>query len=84
MMTRLFWRATGERAVRTAAQSLLAVAGVDGIGLLDIDWAAAGSVAGAAALASVLTSVVLSGVGPTGPGLTEAATSTRHTLPPTA
>lgn len=46
-----------ERAVRTAAQAALGVVGAGTMGLLDVDWATVGSVAGLAAVVSVLTSV---------------------------
>lgn len=57
MFTLLFWKATVERAVKTAAQSAAALLVGDGIGLLTVDWTAVGSVAGLAAVVSVLTSV---------------------------
>lgn len=72
MTTLKFWKAAVERAVRTPAQVLLAALGVGGAGLVDVDWSATGWLCGGAALASILTSVVVSGVGPAGPGLTEA------------
>ncbi|MEV4457000.1 holin [Microbispora sp. NPDC049633] len=46
-----------ERAVRTAAQAALGVVGVGAIGLLDVSWPTVGSVAGLAAVVSLLTSV---------------------------
>lgn len=58
MLTTSFWKGAGERAIKTAAQSLLAVLGVTGLGFGDVDWAASLSVAGVAALASILTSIV--------------------------
>jgi len=63
MFTKTFWIQALERAVKTAAQSALALLTANGTGLLDIDWTALGSVAGLAAVASVLTSVVTSGFG---------------------
>ena len=57
MFTKSFLKGAAERAIKTAAQSLLGVLGVGGIGILDVDWQGALSVALAAALASVLTSV---------------------------
>jgi Putative lactococcus lactis phage r1t holin len=54
----LAWvRGAAERAIKTAAQSLLAVLGVGGLGILDIDWAGTLSVAALAGLTSILTSV---------------------------
>lgn len=52
-----FWLGAAERAIKTIAQSLVAVLGVAGTGLLTVDWVAALSVAGAAGLASLLTSI---------------------------
>lgn len=52
-----FWKGAAERALKTAAQVIVAMITVGTTGLLDIDWPAALSVAGAAALASLLTSV---------------------------
>lgn len=52
-----FWKGATERAVKTVAQSLVAVVGVTGVGLLSIDWTGALSVAAAAGLASLLTSI---------------------------
>ncbi|WP_263165383.1 holin [Streptomyces sp. SCSIO ZS0520] len=71
MGTAAFWRATGERAVRTFAQAELALLTGDGLGVLDIDWGEALSVGGLAAIAAVLTAIVAYGAGPVGPGLTE-------------
>ncbi|MEV7804973.1 holin [Microbispora sp. NPDC088329] len=48
---------TGERAVRTAAQAALGIVGAGQLGLLDVNWPTVGSVAGLAAVVSVLTSV---------------------------
>lgn len=55
--TKQFWLGALERAIKTVAQSLVAVLGVAGTGLLTVDWVAALSVAGAAGLASLLTSI---------------------------
>lgn len=58
-----FWKKTVERAIRTAAQALLALWGTQVSGVLDVDWVQAGSVAVLAALSSVLMSIVATGVG---------------------
>ena len=55
--TKSFWAGTFERAVKTAAQSLIAVIGTGTLGILDVDWLTALSVAGLATVLSVLTSV---------------------------
>lgn len=70
MLTTLFWRATAERAVRTAAQTLVATLGLDTLGVLDVDWGQGFSLAGSAALLAVLTGIASSG-GTEGPGITE-------------
>jgi hypothetical protein len=58
-----FWKKTVERAIRTAAQALLALWGTQVSGVLDVDWMQAGSVAALAALTSVLMSIIATGVG---------------------
>lgn len=70
MLTVAFWRATSERAVRTAAQTLVATLGLETIGVLDVAWGAGLSLAGSAALLAVLTGIATSG-GTEGPGITE-------------
>jgi hypothetical protein len=57
MFTKAFWAGTLERAVKTAAQTLVAVLGV-GTGLLHLDWVSALDVTAAATVLSVLTSLV--------------------------
>jgi len=57
MWTSIFWRQTAERAVKTAAQAGAAFFVVGSTGVADVDWATVGGVAGAAAVASVLTSL---------------------------
>lgn len=53
---KLFWIAAGERAVKTFAQSLVALFAA-GVTILNIDWQQGLAVAATAALVSVLTSV---------------------------
>jgi hypothetical protein len=70
MLTYHFWELTLERAVKTFAQSLLAILSANGVGLLTVSWLPALSTAGAAALLSVLTSMTSSPVGePNSPSL---------------
>lgn len=80
--TKAFVIATAERAIKTFAQSLLAVVGVTGIGIGDVDWVTAFSVAGVATLASVLSSIISAGFGGDGPSLTNAETidAPKHSL----
>jgi hypothetical protein len=63
MFTYLFWRFAFERALKTFAQTLVALLGVGGIGLLNAPWASTLSVAGMAALLSVLSSIASTQVG---------------------
>lgn len=70
MLTVAFWRATSERAVRTAAQTLVAALGLDTLGVLQANWSDGLSLAGGAAVLAVLTALTTSG-GAEGPGLTE-------------
>lgn len=69
MFTAAFWAAVFERAVKTFAQSLVAAIGTDATGLLDVNWQAALSIAGLAAVLSVLTSIASAGTGRKGPSL---------------
>ncbi|MER5274344.1 holin [Streptomyces sp. NPDC002809] len=70
MLTVAFWRATSERAVRTAAQTLVAALGLDTLVVLNANWGDGLSLAGGAAVLTVLTALATSG-GAEGPGLTE-------------
>lgn len=69
MWTASFWKATAERALRTLAQSLIAVLAVGQTNILSVDWQQALAVAATATVLSVLTSIVASGVGTPGPSL---------------
>lgn len=72
MWTKAFWQAIGERAVKTFAQSLLAVGLVGMTDLLSVDWTAALSAAGAATLLSILSSVAIGAATDGSPSLTGA------------
>lgn len=61
--TGAFWADTFERAVRTAAQAALGIVGAGQLGLFEVDWAAVGSVAGLAAVVSLLMSFAAGGTG---------------------
>ena len=56
-MTKQWWRAAGIRAIKTAAQTAVALIGTGAVGVTDLDWARIASVAGVAAVLSLLTSV---------------------------
>jgi hypothetical protein len=62
MFTVKFWKDAAERAIRTAAQALLALWATDVTGVLAVDWVQAGSVAALAALTSILMSIIATGV----------------------
>lgn len=57
MFTRVFWAGAAERALKTVAQSVAAVLGVGAVGILSVDWPQTLSVAAAAGLLSILTSI---------------------------
>ena len=57
MFTRAFLYALLERAIKTFAQTAAAMLVAAGTGLLDADWITVASVAGMAALVSVLASI---------------------------
>ena len=69
MWTTEFWRAAVERAIRTIAQTAVALLISAGTGLLDTSWLPVLSIAGMAGLLSLLTSIGANGVGPAGPSL---------------
>lgn len=72
-----FWAATGERAIGTFAQALLAVIGAGAMSIIAVDWPAAIGTAALAAALSVLKSVTAGTIGD-GPGLGTAETLTAH------
>lgn len=57
MFTKTFWKDSAERAVKTFAQSMVAVTTAGATGVLDVDWVNALSVSLLATLVSVLTSI---------------------------
>ena len=56
-MNKAWWRAAGIRAIKTMAQTGVALIGTGAVGFTDLDWARIASVAGVAAVLSLLTSV---------------------------
>ncbi len=70
IFTLSFWTAAGERALKAFAGALLAFLPASASGSLpDLNWGDMLTFAGYAALASVLFSIVSSGVGGAGPSL---------------
>lgn len=59
LMTKDFWSYAGERAIKTFAQAAIASLGAGTVGLFAIDYVGLLSVAGGAALLSILTSISL-------------------------
>jgi glyoxylate carboligase len=57
MFNKEFWKAVAERGVKTLAQSAAATLIAAGTGIINTDWAGVVSVAGMAAVISVLTSI---------------------------
>ena len=74
MFTLSFAKAAAERAIKTLAQSLIAILAVGQTTVLSVDWQAALAVAATATLLSVLSSVASAGMGNTGPSLVNEAT----------
>lgn len=72
MFTLVFWKAAAERSLKTFAQAAAALLVGNGTGLLDTDWRSVLSVAGIAAVVSVLTSIGSDALTGEGPSLTNA------------
>lgn len=71
-MTKAFIKATLERAIKTFAQTLVAVLGIGLTDVLAVDWKAALSAAAAATVLSILTSLGSDWATGNGPSLTNA------------
>jgi hypothetical protein len=69
MFTLPFWKAAFERAIKTFAQVFVGFIVIGQTSAAGLDWANAASIAGVAALASVLTSLVSDKIGDNGPSL---------------
>lgn len=66
MLKYSFWRDAAERAIKTAAQVLVAFLGADVADVFAVDWKRAAGIALGAAVASLLSSVASVNVGTTG------------------
>lgn len=56
-MTKLWWKAAANRAVRTMAQTAVALLGTGAIGVMDVDWISVISASALAGIVSILTSI---------------------------
>lgn len=56
-MNEQFWRATGIRAIKTFAQTAVALIGTNAVGVTAVDWVGVASGATLAGIISVLTSI---------------------------
>jgi hypothetical protein len=73
LLTGQFWVATIERAVRSFAASLASILTADGTGIVNTDWGQKFSIAGMAAVVSVLLAIAGGAVGKgSGPSFTGA------------
>lgn len=72
MWTRAFWRATAERAIKSAAQAGILALGGDLIAVWDLPLLGIGGVMASGAVLSVLTSLASDAATGSGPSLTSA------------
>lgn len=56
-MSKEFWKAAGIRAVRTMAQTAVALIGTNAVGVTAVDWCGVASGAALSGIISVLTSI---------------------------
>ncbi len=71
IFTRSFFKDAAERAIKTFAQVLAALLGANQAGILDADWTGSLSVAGMAAVVSILMSIGSGYVGDDSPSLVD-------------
>lgn len=74
MWSSSFWKASAERAIKTFAQTLVALVGTDAAGVLSVNVADAVQASVVAAVLSVLTSLASSSKGNPGPSLSNEST----------
>ena len=67
-----FWVATAERAIKTLAQTLVALIGTTAVSIIDLDWAQMLGVSATATVLSVLSSIASANFGKNpGPSLAD-------------
>lgn len=77
ILTRAFWTAAFERAIKTAAQAALLVLGADQVNVIAVDWQAVAGFAAGGLVLSLLTSLASANFGSApGPSL-----ANEYTLP---
>lgn len=64
-----WWAEVADRAIRTAAQTAIALIGTDTVGITSVDWPGIGSAAALAAVLSVFMSLAAGRIGPDSPSL---------------
>lgn len=88
MWTWHFWKQAIERAIKTGAQAAVAILGVSGLGILDVNWKQTASVVGLATIASVFSSLATYNMGqegsPSAVAVTSAAPAEAPAAPPKA
>lgn len=67
LTTREFWASSVERAIKTAAQTAVALIGTEAVGVFNLDWTQIGSVVATATILSLLTSIAGDTAGKNGP-----------------
>ena len=82
MFTLMFWKATFERGLSTAAQTAAALVSAAGLGLLDVAWAMVGQVSGLSAVYAVLKALAAARSGSSGPGFGSAEVLADPDAPP--
>lgn len=70
-LTAAFWIDCAERAVKTVAQTAVALIGAEAVSILSINWTETAAVSAAAGVVSVLTSIGSAQIGAGSPSLVE-------------
>ena len=71
MTSKAFWYAALERAIKTVAQTLVALIGANAVSVTSLDWPSLLGVSATAGIVSILTSVGSSAFGNPGPSLAD-------------
>lgn len=58
MFTKKFWNYSGERSLKTFAQTVIALLGTGSLGIVELGWVSILSVSASAAFVSLMTSMV--------------------------